>query len=106
MTAGTQLENMVFEVVNSKGVVDDTIHNEENNGQSHMLTIKAELVNMDETIRYTFKHGRCTVPSIPLPQRGGVFSFQAGHSRHPELSLSVEVGTPFQKLSIATPIGY
>ncbi|XP_060675499.1 structural maintenance of chromosomes flexible hinge domain-containing protein GMI1 isoform X2 [Ziziphus jujuba] len=91
VTAGTQLENMVFEVVNSKGVVDDTIHNEENNGQSHMLTIKAELLNMDETIRYTFKHGRCTVPSIPLPQRGGVFSFQAGHSRHPELSLSVEV---------------
>lgn len=105
MTAGTQLENMVFEVVNSEGIVDDTIHNEEKNGQSHMLTIKAELLNTDETIRYTFKHGRCTIPFILLPHKGGVFSFIASHSRHPELSLSVEVGTPLQRLFLVTTYG-
>lgn len=93
MVAGTLLENLIFEVVNSEGVVDDTIHNEELTGQSHMLTIKAESFNSEELVRYTFKHGRCIVLSVPLPHKGGVFCFVASHSRHPDLSLCVEVGT-------------
>lgn len=95
MAAGTQLKNIVFEVVNSEGVVDDTIHNEEKNGQSHTLTVKAESFNTEELIRYTFKHGRCNVPSIPVSHKGGVFCFVASHSRHTELSLNVEVGNNF-----------
>ncbi|KAF3432812.1 hypothetical protein FNV43_RR23914 [Rhamnella rubrinervis] len=91
VAAGTQLENIIFEVVNSEGGVDETIHNEEKNGQSHLLTIKAESCNSEDLIRYTFKHGRCIVLSIPLPHKGGAFCFVASHSRHPELSLSVEV---------------
>ena len=82
---------MVFEIVNSEGVVDDTIHDEEKSGQSHMLTIKADSHDAVESIRYTFKHGCCTVPAIPLPQREGSFCFSACHSRHSNLNLPVKV---------------
>ena len=85
------LEDIIFEVVNSKGVVDDTIHHEEKNSPSNMLTIKAGWLNTEESIRYMFKHGRCTVPSIPLPQEEGKFQFEACHSRHSNLRLIVEV---------------
>ncbi|KAL5567763.1 hypothetical protein UlMin_024338 [Ulmus minor] len=90
-TAGSILQNLVFEVVDSDGVIDDTIHDEEKNGQSHMLMVKAEPLSTEENIRYAFKHGRCTVPAIFLPQKGGIVSFIACHSRHSDLSLSFKV---------------
>lgn len=86
--------------MNSEGVVDETIHDEENTGLSHMLTIKADWLNVEESIRYTFKHGRCTVPAISLPQGEGSFCFLACHSRHSNLSLSVEVGTALLRLYV------
>lgn len=88
--AGTQMENLIFEIVNSVGVVDDTIHHEEKSGQLHMLTIKAGSF-MEESLRYTFKHGRCTVPAIFVPKVEGSFYFVAAHSSHPELHLNVKV---------------
>ncbi|KAM5557603.1 structural maintenance of chromosomes flexible hinge domain-containing protein GMI1 [Rosa sericea] len=89
--AGTQMENMVFEIVNSDGVVDDTIHHDEKSGQLHMLTIKAGSSFMEESLRYTFKHGRCTVPAIFVPEVEESFNFVAAHSSHPELHLNVKV---------------
>lgn len=89
--AGSILKNMVFEIVNSEGDVDETIHDEDKIGQSHLLTIKSDVDGMVESIRYTFKHGRCTVPVIPLPQREGSFCFSACHSRHSNLKLLVKV---------------
>ncbi|XP_030933131.1 structural maintenance of chromosomes flexible hinge domain-containing protein GMI1 [Quercus lobata] len=97
-TAGTELENIIFEIVNSEGDVDETIHDEDKYGQSHTLTIKSESFNTEESIRYTFKHGRCTVPAIPLPQKNGMFCFEASHSRHPELNLSVQVSVQAPKV--------
>ena len=44
-TAGTELENIIFKIVNSDGVVDETIHDKEKYGQSHTCTIKSELFN-------------------------------------------------------------
>ncbi|KAF3955646.1 hypothetical protein CMV_019148 [Castanea mollissima] len=97
-TAGTDLENIIFEIVNSEGDVDETIHDEDKYGQSHTLTIKSESFNTEESIRYTFKHGRCIVPAIPLPQKNGMFCFEASHSRHPELNLSIQVSVQAPKV--------
>ncbi|KAK9994804.1 hypothetical protein SO802_024507 [Lithocarpus litseifolius] len=97
-TAGTELENIIFEIVNPEGDVDETIHDEDKYGQSHTLTIKSESFNTEESIRYTFKHGRCTVPAIPLPQKNGMFCFEASHSRHPELNLSIQVSVQAPKV--------
>ncbi|XP_062104327.1 structural maintenance of chromosomes flexible hinge domain-containing protein GMI1-like [Humulus lupulus] len=91
LTAGSKLENIIFEIVNCEGIVDDTIHDEEKTGLSHMLTIKADWLNLGESVRYTFKHGRCIGPAIPLSQIAGNYSFLAIHSPHSNLSLNVEV---------------
>ncbi|XP_031249476.1 structural maintenance of chromosomes flexible hinge domain-containing protein GMI1-like isoform X2 [Pistacia vera] len=88
---GSQLENIVFEVVDSKGDVDATIHDNEKGGQSHTLTIRSKSIGTEDSIRYAFRHGRCTVPAIPLPQCEGCFCFVAVHSRYTELHLSIKV---------------
>ncbi|KAM7504877.1 hypothetical protein LguiB_003781 [Lonicera macranthoides] len=89
--AGSQLENLVIEVINSDGDVDESIHDEEMHGQSHTLMIKSESMDTDDSIRYSFRCGRCTVRAVPLPKKEGIFSFVAAHSRHPELHLTIEV---------------
>lgn len=86
------MENIIFEVINSEGEVDESIHDDDKNGQPHTLTIKSELLKIDETVRYSFRHGRCTVRSIALPKDEGKFHFVAVHSRHVELQLCIEVG--------------
>lgn len=93
--AGSQLENVVFEVVDSKGNIDVTIHDNEKGGQSHTLTIRPEHIGTEDSIRYAFRHGRCTVPTIPLPQCEECFCFVAVHSRYIELHLNVKVATNF-----------
>ncbi|KAL0400592.1 UNVERIFIED_CONTAM: Structural maintenance of chromosomes flexible hinge domain-containing protein GMI1 [Sesamum latifolium] len=94
--AGSQLENMVFEVVNPEGEVDESIHDEEKHGQSHTLTIKSNSFDIDDSVRYSFRHGRCAIRSIPLPHKEGIFSFSAAHSRYPELNLDIEVNASMQ----------
>ncbi|RAL46965.1 hypothetical protein DM860_016599 [Cuscuta australis] len=90
---GYHLENVVFEVIDSEGEVDESIHDDEKNGQPHTLIIKSEWSNIDENVRYSFRHGRCTVCSISLPEVEGKFQFLAVHSRHLELQLRIEVNT-------------
>ncbi|KAL0304417.1 UNVERIFIED_CONTAM: Nicotinamide/nicotinic acid mononucleotide adenylyltransferase [Sesamum radiatum] len=89
--AGSQLENIVFEVVNPEGEVDESIHDGEKHGQSHTLSMKSNSFDIDDSVRYSFRHGRCTIRSIPLPHKEGIFSFSAAHSRYPELNLDIEV---------------
>ncbi|KAG8381135.1 hypothetical protein BUALT_Bualt06G0090900 [Buddleja alternifolia] len=89
--AGSQLENIVFEVINPEGEIDKSIHDEEKRGQSHTLTIKSNSFDIDDSVRYSFRHGRCTIRSIPLPQTDGIFSISASHSRYPELNSNIEV---------------
>lgn len=90
-TAGSLLENLVFEIINSDGDVDETIHDEELQGQSHMLMIKSESLDTDDSVRYSFHYGRCIVRAVSLPQKEGLVCLEAAHSRHPELHLTIEV---------------
>ncbi|CAK9151606.1 unnamed protein product [Ilex paraguariensis] len=87
----SRLENVVFEITNSEGDVDESIHNEEKHGQPHTLVIKSESGDLDDSVQYSFRRGRCTIRSLPLPTREGIFCFVAAHSRYPELNLSIEV---------------
>ncbi|CAN6483423.1 unnamed protein product [Victoria cruziana] len=83
---GSQLDNVVFEVVDCDGSIDEDIH-----GQLHTLTITSGLSDPSDIIHYSFSHGKCKVPAIQLPMQSGDFSFRASHSRHPELSKTIKV---------------
>ncbi|XP_022890366.1 uncharacterized protein LOC111405633 isoform X2 [Olea europaea var. sylvestris] len=89
--AGSQLDNLVFKIVNSEGEVDRSIHSEDEHGQFHTLMLKSDSFDIDDSVRYNFQHGQCCIRSIRLPQRAGIFSFTAAHSRYPELNLNVHV---------------
>lgn len=89
--AGTQLENLIFEVINTEGEVDENIHNEDKGGQPHTLAVQSDSLQIDDSLRYSFSYGRCKVRSIPVPVTEGIFYFEVAHSFHPELHLSVEV---------------
>ncbi|KAB5531616.1 hypothetical protein DKX38_018286 [Salix brachista] len=91
LTAGSDLENIVFEVVDSQGDVDLRIHNEEKAGQCHSLTIKSDSFNLQDPIRYTLRHGCCTIPAIQIPPIEGSFCLIAAHSCYQELQLRVEL---------------
>nr|XP_010915961.1 structural maintenance of chromosomes flexible hinge domain-containing protein GMI1 [Elaeis guineensis] len=101
--AGSHLENVVFEIFDSDGVVDETIH-----GQHHTLTIKSEPRKLDDTIQYTFQHGRCIVPVIPVPQESGTFHIVAFHTHFPDLQTSIEIyvmQAPKLELATVTDLG-
>lgn len=106
--AGSQLKNIVFEIVNSEGDIDEIFHDEPKFGQTHTLTLKTGLEGSDDSVRYAFQHGRCVIPSINLPQEEGSFCLTAVHSYHPEIHLSVKVVTTLQLsiLYMYCPIKY
>ncbi|KAJ8479740.1 hypothetical protein OPV22_023467 [Ensete ventricosum] len=83
---GCHLENVVFEVFDPDGRVDEKIH-----GQYHTLRIVSDSLKLDDTIQYTFHHGRCTVPFVPIPRRSGPFCFSAFHTRYHDLCTDIEV---------------
>ncbi|KAJ9172218.1 hypothetical protein P3X46_015483 [Hevea brasiliensis] len=91
LTAGSLLENLVFEVVNSEGDVDKTIHDQDKCSQSHTLTIKSDSFKSEDCVRYAFRHGRCTVPVVPLPAIEGNYCLDVAHTFYPELRLSFNV---------------
>ncbi|XP_043816102.1 structural maintenance of chromosomes flexible hinge domain-containing protein GMI1 isoform X2 [Manihot esculenta] len=91
LAPGSRLENLVFEVVNSEGDVDETIHDEDKYSQSHMLTIKSDSFKLDDCVGYAFRHGRCTVPVVPVPAVEGNFCLTVAHSCYPELHLSIKL---------------
>ncbi|KAF5189580.1 Structural maintenance of chromosomes flexible hinge domain-containing protein gmi1, partial [Thalictrum thalictroides] len=87
--AGSHLEDVIFEVVDSVGTVDETIHDMKFG--KHTLRITSELPGIQDSLQYSFFHGRCTVPFIPLAEKEGICFIVAAHSCHPELSTNVEV---------------
>ncbi|XP_039016279.1 structural maintenance of chromosomes flexible hinge domain-containing protein GMI1-like [Hibiscus syriacus] len=89
--AGSSLENIGFEVVDSNGDVDKTFHDDEKCGQFHTLVVKSESFEVDDSIRYVFKHGRCNITSFPLPQIEGPLCFKAFHSRYSQLYCDVKI---------------
>lgn len=88
----------MFEIVNSDGVVDETINDNENGGISHTLVLKSESTDIDDSVRYRFCQGCCTVRAIPLPQIEGRFSFTAAHSRYPKLNMTITVAISFLQI--------
>ncbi|KAL7003616.1 hypothetical protein U1Q18_004767 [Sarracenia purpurea var. burkii] len=89
--AGSVLENIVFLITNSEGSIDETIHHDESSGESHMLMMKSESLDIDDSVRYSFCYGRCVVRVISLPQKEAIVHLVAAHSRYPELHLIIEV---------------
>ncbi|KAJ8536892.1 hypothetical protein K7X08_035293 [Anisodus acutangulus] len=89
--AGSHLEDVVFEVINSAGEVDEDVDGEEEDGHSHTLLIRQDSLRGEDNVRYSFRRGRCTVHSIPLPNDEGPYCFVASHSRFHELQTSIEV---------------
>ncbi|XP_039056960.1 structural maintenance of chromosomes flexible hinge domain-containing protein GMI1-like isoform X2 [Hibiscus syriacus] len=89
--AGSSLENIGFEVVDFNGDVDKTFHHDEKCGQSHTLVIKSESFEIDDSIRYVFKHGLCNITSFPLPQIEGPLFFKAFHSHYSQLCCDVKI---------------
>ena len=73
--------------------MDETVHDEEKHGKIHTLRIIYDSSDSDGSVRFAFRNGRCIIPTIPLPQKQGDFTFLAVHSCHPELSLTVKVET-------------
>lgn len=89
--AGSRLENLIFGVTNIDGEIDKSIHNEEKYGQLHGLTIKSESLHSDDSVYYTFQHGRCVVPAVTVPGQGESFCLVAAHSCYHELRLSIQL---------------
>ncbi|KAH0688172.1 hypothetical protein KY284_018725 [Solanum tuberosum] len=89
--AGSHLEDVVFEVINSAGEVDEDIDSEVEDGHSHTLLIRQDSLREEDNVRYSFHRGRCIVRSIPLPDNEGLFCFVASHSRFHDLQTSIEV---------------
>ncbi|KAJ0765096.1 putative histidine kinase/HSP90-like ATPase superfamily [Helianthus annuus] len=91
--AGSQLEHLEFEVVNSKGEVDVNFHDEDETGQSHTLVIKSQsqFMDIEDSVKYVFRQGRCLVRAVPVPLETGEFTFVAAHSGCPDLQLTLKV---------------
>ncbi|XVF10079.1 hypothetical protein REPUB_Repub07fG0152300 [Reevesia pubescens] len=89
--AGSTLENLSFEVVDSKGAVDKTFHDDEKLGQFHTLIVKSESFKIDDSIRYAFRNGCCNITSFPLPQIQGPIYFRAFHCCYTELYCDVKI---------------
>ncbi|OMO93636.1 gamma-irradiation and mitomycin c induced 1, partial [Corchorus olitorius] len=89
--AGSKLENLVFEVVDSNGVVDKTFHDDEKCGLSHTLKVSSKSFKVDDSICYAFRNGCCIITSFPLPQTEGPLCFMAFHSRYKELYVNVKL---------------
>ncbi|KMT16005.1 hypothetical protein BVRB_3g051850 isoform C [Beta vulgaris subsp. vulgaris] len=88
---GSKLKNLAFEVVNSKGDVDHTIHDSYKHGRSDTLRLKTDFPGFDDSLRYAFKLGRCVIPSITLPLTEGTFCIEANHCQHLELCAKFEI---------------
>ncbi|CAH2044294.1 unnamed protein product [Thlaspi arvense] len=89
--AGSNLTNLIFQVTDSDGTTDDSIHDDEKSGCSHTMSIESDSRNIQRGIRYAFERGSCKVPSLSLPENEVVFSFRVFHSRYPELHVNLEI---------------
>ncbi|KAG7551735.1 hypothetical protein ISN45_Aa06g023820 [Arabidopsis thaliana x Arabidopsis arenosa] len=95
--AASSLTNLIFEVTDSDGAMDTSIHHDEKSGCFHTMSIESDSSSVESAIRYAFVHGSCKVPTLSLPESEGLFSFRVFHSRFPELHLTLKIQlTPAQ----------
>ncbi|VAI76461.1 unnamed protein product [Triticum turgidum subsp. durum] len=59
--AGTFLENIIFEVSDCDGVIDESIH-----GLQHTLSIRSNQLKDVQGVQYAFEHGRCVLPRAQI----------------------------------------
>lgn len=90
-SVGLKLENIVFEAVNSNGVINKTFHDTEKQNTTHKLQIEGESFDLGDSRRSAFKNGQCIFSSIPLPKKEGSYWLVAAHSSYPELSCKFKV---------------
>ncbi|XP_019083924.1 PREDICTED: uncharacterized protein LOC104706733 isoform X4 [Camelina sativa] len=96
-TAGTNLTNLKFKVTDSDGVIDTSIHHDENSGYFHTMSAESDSSSVESEVRYAFVHGFCKVSTVSLPKSEGDFSFRVFHSRFPEIHMSLKIQlTPAQ----------
>ncbi|KAJ4781793.1 gamma-irradiation and mitomycin c induced 1 [Rhynchospora pubera] len=97
--SGSKLRNVMFEVV-SDGTIDEEFH-----GAEHTMRIRSDQPGLiDEMVQYSFNHGRCTIPAIPVPRKAGQFFFVAYDTHYSELQTSVEVHvTRAPKIELESP---
>ncbi|PIA31345.1 hypothetical protein AQUCO_05000016v1 [Aquilegia coerulea] len=86
---GSRLEDIIFEVVDSDGTVDQTIH--DTKFGKHTLKLTSEHQGLQDSLQYSFSNGRCTVPSILVPEEEGICFLVASHSCYPELSTNFQI---------------
>ncbi|KAE8773346.1 hypothetical protein D1007_54495 [Hordeum vulgare] len=84
--AGTFLENIIFEVSDCDGVIDESIH-----GPQHTLSIRSNQLKHVEGAQYTFEHGRCVLPHAQVPDEPGTVSFVAYHTHFADLETIIQV---------------
>lgn len=78
--AGTYLQNIIFKVFDSDGLIDEAI-----DGPLHTLSIRLNEAELVEGARYAFEHGRCVVSRLAVPREPGTVSFLAYHTHFPDL---------------------
>ncbi|XP_051207961.1 structural maintenance of chromosomes flexible hinge domain-containing protein GMI1 isoform X2 [Lolium perenne] len=83
--AGTLLENIIFEVFDSDGLIDESMH-----GPHHTLSIRSN-EKLVEGAQYTFERGRCIVSRVPVPREPGTVTFVAYHTHFPDLETTIQI---------------
>ncbi|KAL6640164.1 hypothetical protein ACP70R_022013 [Stipagrostis hirtigluma subsp. patula] len=84
--AGSLLENIMFEVSDIDGVIDESI-----DGPLHTLIITMNGLPLLEGAQYAFKLGRCVVSNVQVPHEQGIVNIVAYHTHYPELRTTVQL---------------
>ncbi|XP_020875877.1 uncharacterized protein LOC9310249 [Arabidopsis lyrata subsp. lyrata] len=99
--AGSNLTNLIFEVTDSDGAMDTSIHHDEKSGCFHTMSIESDSRSVESAIRYAFVHESCKVPTLSLPESEGVFSFRI-QLTPAQIFERDEIGcsTPYSRMSL------
>ncbi|KAJ1279147.1 hypothetical protein BS78_04G132700 [Paspalum vaginatum] len=85
-SAGSFLENIIFEVSDCDGRIDESIH-----GPLHTLNITSNELPLVEGAQYAIKNGRCVLSRVQLPHEQGTVTICASHTRYPDLQMLIQL---------------
>ncbi|GJR61073.1 structural maintenance of chromosomes flexible hinge domain-containing protein GMI1 [Tanacetum coccineum] len=51
--------------------------------------LKTSFMDIDESVKYVFREGRCVVRAVPVPDEEGEFNFVVAHSRYPDEPIDI-----------------
>ncbi|TVU00155.1 hypothetical protein EJB05_54466 [Eragrostis curvula] len=84
--AGSVLENIIFVVSDSDGLVDVSI-----DGPLHTLKIISDGLPLLEGAQYAIEHGKCVVSHVQLPNKPGIVTIVACHTHYPDLETTIQL---------------